>query len=166
VGVVAACVTLAVALFYDFWTPAVFLAGHDTFTHDYLMWEWGWGKSSHLARPLVEPLPLRRFPFVASFAFCPFYPLAWVSAALPTSLAITVQYALHIALGAVGFYVFARTMRVQPPAAALVALLYEVSGHVVTLAFPGHLAKVQAIAWLPWAMAAASRRAATLNRWT
>jgi hypothetical protein len=46
-------------------------------------------------------------------------------------------------------------MRVQPPAALFVAILYETGAHVATLAFPGHLAKVQAIAWIGWAMASA-----------
>ncbi|HUT25824.1 MAG TPA: hypothetical protein VM492_15915, partial [Sumerlaeia bacterium] len=152
----AAAAGMAAALFHDFWTPAVFLAGHDTYTHDYLMWEWGWQSLVDRGRvPLWNPYLFGGWPFVASFAFCPFYPPAWLSVGLRTSLALTSQYALHLAIGAVGFYAFARAMRVQPLAACFVAILYETGAHVATLAFPGHLAKLQAIAWIGWAMAAA-----------
>jgi len=151
-----AAAAFAALLFHDFWTPDVFLAGHDTFTHDYLMWDWGWKsllETRHV--PLWNPYLFGGWPFVASFAFCPFYPPAWVSILLPTSLALTSQYALHLVIGAVGFYILARSLPVSCPAAFLTALLYAGGAHVATLAFPGHLAKVQAIAWVPWAIATA-----------
>ena len=158
--------SLAALLFYDFWTPAVFLAGYDTYTHDYLMWKWGWQTVFDIHRiPLWNPYLFGGWPFVASFAFCPFYPPAWLSVPLPTSLALTLQYALHLAIGASGFYAFARAIRVSPPPALLVALLYEVSAHVATLAFPGHMAKVQAIAWIGWAMASAVMLARDNKNW-
>ena len=155
-GMTAAAFGLAAALLYDFWSPEVFLAGHDTFTHDYLMWDWGWRAFfEHWRVPLWNPYLFGGWPFIASFAFCPFYPPAWLSAPLPTALALTSQYGLHFAVGAVGFYALCRAMRVSAPVALAMALLYEVGAHVTTLAYPGHLAKVQAIAWLCWALAAA-----------
>jgi len=152
----AAAFGLAAALLYDFWSPEVFLAGHDTFTHDYLMWDWGWRAFfEHWRVPLWNPYLFGGWPFVASFAFCPFYPPAWLSAPLPTALALTSQYGLHFAVGAVGFYALCRAMRVSAAVSVAMALLYEAGAHVTTLAFPGHLAKVQAIAWVCWALAAA-----------
>ncbi|MBN1867399.1 hypothetical protein JW916_08910 [Candidatus Sumerlaeota bacterium] len=157
-GWIAGIATLgaAAALLYDFWTPFVFLAGYDTYTHDYLMWQCGWeALLRDRSVPLWDPYLFGGWPFVASFAFCPFYPPAWVSVPFAASLAITLQYALHLAIGGAGFYAFARTIRLRPPLALTVALLYETSSHVATLAYPGHLAKVQAIAWIGWAMAGA-----------
>jgi hypothetical protein len=149
---------LPVALFYDFWTPSVFIRASDFFTHDYLMWDWGWNHFFQEGRiPWWNPLLFGGWPFVASFAFCPFYPPAWVSVPLPTSLAITTQVVLHLAIGMWGFYFFARGLRVSWPIALLGALLYGAGSHVTTLVFPGHLAKIQAIAWVGWAMGAAVR---------
>ncbi|MFP4579932.1 MAG: hypothetical protein ACLFQ6_04315 [Candidatus Sumerlaeia bacterium] len=151
-----ACVAGAVWMFRGFWSADVFIAGVDTFSHDYLMWEWGWKMLLQYREvPLWNPYLFGGWPFVASFAFCPFYPPAWLSVWFPTSLAITSQYALHVALGGIGFYAFARGMRVSAATAFLIAIFYESGGHVFTLAHPGHLAKVQALAWLPWAMACA-----------
>ena len=162
-GAVVLVVAAAVAwLFRGFWTSRFFLAGHDTFSHDYLMWQWGWRAVFLFGRvPWWNPYLFGGWPFVASFAFCPFYPPAWFSVAFPTSLALTTQYALHLALGAVGFYAFARAAQVRPAAAFAAAVWYLAAGHVTSLANPGHLAKVQAIAWLPWAMASAARLVAT-----
>lgn len=159
------CIGLVVVatalLLRRFWSPGVFLAGHDTIAHDYMMWDWGWRATLALGRPpLWNPYLFGGWPFVASFAFCPYYPPAWLSLALPTSLALTTQYALHFALGAIGMYAFSRTLRLPPPVAIAAALWYLAGAHVATLAHPGHLAKVQAIAWLPWAMGAAARIAA------
>ncbi len=153
---VLACGALAAFFFRDFWTPAVFLSANDIAATEYLRWEWGWKSffaTGHL--PLWNPFLFGGgYPFVASFSFSPFYPPVWLFLALPTALALTGRLALGVALGGVGFFAFARVRGLRFPVALAAALLYESGGHILTLAFPGHLQKVEAIAWLPWAMAA------------
>lgn len=152
----AGAVALAAGLFYDFWTPRVFLGAYDIYTQEYLRWEWGWRCVFEYVRlPLWNPYLFGGYPFVATFGFCPFYPPAWLCVALPTSLALTTRFAMSLAIGAVGFYALARALGVRPALALAAALLYESGAHVATLAYPGHLHKVEAIAWCPWAMAAA-----------
>lgn len=142
---------LSLWLFRGFWSAEVFLAGRDTFSHDYLMWDWGWGQFLQTGGlPFWNPWLFGGFPFVASFAFCPFYPPAWPCIALPTSLALTGQYALHNLLGAWGFYFLGRCLGLKGFWAVMAGLLFQVSAHPFTLVFPGHLSKVQALAWLPW----------------
>jgi len=143
---VAATAALAAGIFYDFWTPNVFVAAQDIFTQEYLRWEWGWAALFRYGRaPLWNPYLFGGFPFISTFGFCPFYPPAWPLALLPTALAITMRFVLGLALGGLGFYAFARATRLAPPRALLAALLYESGSHVITLAFPGHLDKVLAI---------------------
>src|ERR1035437_7000560 len=85
-----ATVALAAGIFYDFWTPNVFVAAQDIFTQEYLRWEWGWGAFFRYGRvPLWNPYLFGGFPFVSTFGFCPYYPPAWPLALLPTALAIT-----------------------------------------------------------------------------
>ncbi len=146
---------ISIGIFSKFLSADFFLAGVDTTSHDYLMWQWGWGNLlKDLQVPLWNPYVFGGLPMIGSFAFCPFYPPAWLSVALPTSLAITTQYILHIALAAFGFYFFCRCLGLRASVSILAMVLFESSAHITSLANPGHLAKVQAIAWLPWAMSA------------
>lgn len=156
VGAVGACGALAVLFLWDYWNPEVLLSANDVVATEYLRWEWGWKSFLASGRlPLWNPFLFGGgYPFVASFSFSPFYPPAWVFPLLPTAVALAGRLALGVALGGVGFFAFARAWGLRFSVALAAALLYESGGHTLTLAFPGHLQKVEAIGWLPWALAA------------
>jgi len=156
IGAAGACGALAVLFLWDYWNPEVLLSANDVVATEYLRWEWGWKSffaTGHL--PLWNPFLFGGgYPFVASFSFSPFYPPAWLFPLLPTAVALAGRLAFGVALGGVGFFAFARVWGLRFSVALAAALLYESGGHTLTLAFPGHLQKVEAIGWLPWALAA------------
>ena len=162
VAAVLSTAALAAGMVFDFWNSEALLSGRDIVSHEYLMWKWGWASFfEHGQLPQWNPHLFGGYPFIASFSFCPYYPLGWPFIALPAALAITGRFALSLAVGAMGFYAFARSVRVRPPLAFAMALMYESGSHVASLAFPGHINKIEAIVWVPWAMAAA----VLLARW-
>ncbi len=137
------------------------LFGTDTVSHDYIMGMYGWREIlSSNSVPLWCPYLFGGFPFIGSFAFCPFYPTQWLFAILPFNTAFTLQYVLAISLGGVTTGVWARTLGSSRLASLCAAVLFCVSGHFLTLVHAGHLQKVVAIAWAPLALAMAMRLAA------
>lgn len=134
-----------------------FVFGTDTYSHDYIMHLYGWGEIKGGGRwPLWCPYLFSGLPFIASFALCPFYPSQWLYFALAFNTAFTLQYALAVAAGACGFAAWMRAERLSRGAAAIAGAIYLVSGHVLTLTYAGHLQKMQALAWAPFALAGAA----------
>ncbi len=84
-------------------------------------------------------------------------------AALPAGLAYTLGLALHLALSAWGAWAFAARAGRSPAARALTAMAWVGGGFVV-----GHLenlVRIEAIAWTPWAFAAAEALAQAAGSW-
>jgi hypothetical protein len=79
------------------------------------------------------------------------------------------QWPLHLALGAWFLFLAIRARGGSWLAGILGGLIFGFSGHVATLTHAGHLAKVQAIAWLPamvWALEVAAQRRHSLREGT
>ena len=149
----AALVGAALFLYLPVLKPGVFLYGLDTIHHDYILFSLGWGglRQGLLFRWL--PYLYSGIPFIGSFAFCPFYPVSWLFLILPFPLAFNLQYVVHGVLAGAFMYRFLRILHMKRFPALFGALGFQVSGHLVTLCYPGHLQKVQAIVWFPLAMA-------------
>ncbi|MCX7626484.1 MAG: hypothetical protein N2Z21_09780 [Candidatus Sumerlaeaceae bacterium] len=132
------------------------LYGTDTVAHDYIMLSYGWDQ---LAReklvPLWCPYLFSGFPFIGSFAFCPFYPFQFCFAFLPFNTAFTLQYVLALTVAGVTCTWLALRLGISPRVAIFAGLLFCVSGHFLTLVHAGHLQKMIAIAWAPLVLAAA-----------
>src|SRR5690606_34094604 len=124
------------------------LAGHDTLTHDYPAYWWGWSRIREAGRiPLWNHAWFGGLPFIASQTFMPFYPLNWLRAVLPFPAAFNIQYPLHLWLAAVVMFVALRRRGLGMWAAGIAGLAWGLGGHLATLAGPGHIQKLQTLAW-------------------
>lgn len=130
----------------------VLLFGNDTLYHDYIMLLYGWGKLRGGSLILWLPHIYSGIPFIGSFAFCPFYPLSWLFLVLPFPFAFNFQYALHGFLAGAFTYRLMRSFGLKRFPSTVGGLAFQLSGHFATLAYPGHLQKVQAIVWIPLAL--------------
>ncbi|HOE95503.1 MAG TPA: hypothetical protein PLS90_05410 [Candidatus Sumerlaeota bacterium] len=125
-------------------------AGSDTLGHDYPAWLWGWSQIRRTKQiPLWNPCLFAGMPFLASQMFMPFYPFNWLGAVLPFPLAFNIQYPLHLVLAALVMAFTVRRRRMTWWTAFLVGIAWGFGSHLATLAGPGHLQKLQALAWLP-----------------
>lgn len=147
---------LALLLFGQALGGGVLLYGTDTVAHDYIMLNYGWGQ---LARerlmPLWCPYLFGGFPFIGSFAFCPFYPSQICFAVLPFNTAFTLQYVLALTVAGITSALLALRLGVSLRITLFAGVLFCVSGHFLTLVHAGHLQKMIAIAWAPLVLAGA-----------
>lgn len=126
------------------------LAGRDTLSHDYPAAWWGWSQIRDTFNiPLWNPSWFCGEAFIASQTFMPFYPPSWLSMILPFPLAFNIQYPLHLALAAAVMAWSCRRRGLGWLAAGLAGLSFGFGSHLATLTGPGHIQKLQALAWLP-----------------
>jgi len=155
--ILLAYLALAHLIFYPALRPGVFLYGRDTTAHDYGLLLYNWSQIlDHGQLALWNPHLFCGIPSLGTFAFCPFYPLTWLFAAMPFALAFTYQYVLNDWLAGLWTYWAARWMGLQRLGAFFAGMVFMVSGHVVTLAHAGHLQKLAAIAWIPFVLGCAT----------
>jgi hypothetical protein len=92
------------------------------------------------------------YPLLAEGQVAALYPLNWLLySLLPVEIALTVSVVLHYLITGVGFYVYARTLRLSRAAAYLGALVWTLGGF--TIAHLSHVSIMAAAAWLPWLFA-------------
>ncbi|MCX8036869.1 MAG: hypothetical protein N3D11_07415 [Candidatus Sumerlaeia bacterium] len=163
--IAAGGLALAHVVFYPALRPGCFLFGTDTVAHDFGMLLYSWSQVTERGSVgLWNPYLFCGLPALATFAFCPFYPIGWLFAALPFTVAFNYQYILNVWLAGLWTYWAARWMGLTRWAACFAGTVFLVSGHLVTLAHAGHLQKVGAIAWMPLAFAGATAAVHT-GRW-
>ncbi len=130
-------------------TQGVF-AGHDTLTHDYPAWMWGWNEIHRSGRiPLWNPSWFGGEAFIASQTFMVFYPANWIGGFLSTPIAFNVQYPLHLVLAGLVMAWTCKRRKIHPFAAGMAGLTWGFGSHLASLMGPGHLQKLQALAWRP-----------------
>ena len=78
------------------------------------------------------------------------YPHWPILAVLPVSLSFTVNIALHLLWAGLGGWFCSRALGVGKWGAAISAVAFGLSTHAISLIYPGHIAKIQAIVWIPW----------------
>lgn len=143
-----------VIVFFPVLNNGSVLYGTDTITHDYLMEIYGWGEIvAGRGVPLWMPYLFGGIPNVASFSFCPFYPSKIFSLVLKYPFAFNFQYFISSVLGGFFFYLFMRAFGRSKSGSVFGGLSFMLCGHFLTLAYPGHLAKFQAIAGIPLSLA-------------
>ncbi len=101
--------------------------------------------------PLWNPYLFGGTPFIASFAFRPFYPVNWIFIFLPFDFAIGYQYVINLTLAGIFFYFLCRCFNLSKSISFISGFLFMFSGHLATLIYPGHFNKIGAIAFLPLA---------------
>lgn len=143
-------IVVGILLLGDALSNKVLLYGRDTVSHDYILNYYGWQVVRQTGViPLWIPYLFCGIPFIGSFAFCPFYPTNILSVILPFPLAFNIQYFIAIVIAGMTFYYFCRSFELSRITAIFGGVMFMSSGHLVSLIYPGHLQKVQAIIWLP-----------------
>lgn len=146
------------ALFFGTLSPSFFVFGADTVSHDYPVLRWAWDATTRSGElPLWCPTLACGIPTLGSTLFCPFYPTQWLFAVAPFPLAFTLQYFVAFLWGGVGAWLLARRWGIGRWGAVAAGLAFGLSAHFATLTYAGHMQKVLAIAWLPWALAGFTR---------
>jgi len=80
------------------------------------------------------------------------YPNWPVLAVLPLGMSFTVDIMLHLLWAGAGAWFCARVFGVSRWGAAISAVALGLSSHTISLLYPGHISKIQAIVWIPWAV--------------
>jgi hypothetical protein len=125
-------------------------SGHDTLTHDYPAWMWGWSEVRRTGMiPLWNPSWFGGEAFIASQTFMAFYPFNWLGGIFALPLGFNIQYPLHLVLAAMVMAWTCRRRGLHPVAAGMAGLAWGFGSHLASLIGPGHLQKIQALAWLP-----------------
>ncbi|HEX7594627.1 MAG TPA: YfhO family protein, partial [Anaerolineae bacterium] len=99
--------------------------------------------------PLWEPRILDGFPLFAEGQIGALYPLhPLLYGLLPIDVATNYDILIHLAWVAVGTYLFARTLRLQPASAFLAAFAFSTGGFFIPRL--QHMSVLATAAWLPW----------------
>lgn len=107
--------------------------------------------------PLWNPYQFGGMPFVAAMHGDIFYPTFLLRMVMPTDVAMTLGFMLHVFLAGAFTYLFLRKARFGFPAAFVGGLAYMLSGHIATYVNPGHDGKLFVAAFFPlllWAILA------------
>jgi hypothetical protein len=125
------------------------LARGDTFLYFYPYWEYRAEALLAGRLPLWNPLLFMGAPFLANSQAGVLYPLNWPLAVFAAPVAVKIAVLAHVALAALGTYVFARRALGQSTLGALLAgVLFALGGYVT--AQVEHVNQLQGLAWLPW----------------
>jgi len=139
-------------LFIKLFSPNSIIYGTDTLSHEYIMNQFGWETFKNTGEiPLWNPYLFGGTPFLASFAFRPFYPVNWIFLFLPFNFALGYQYVINLFLAGIFFYYLCRCLNLSRGISFIAGFLFMFSGHLATLIYPGHFNKIGAIAFLPLA---------------
>jgi hypothetical protein len=112
--------------------------------------------------PLWEPNMLAGFPLFAEGQIGALYPLhPLLYGLLPIDIATNYDILLHIAWVAVGTYLFARTLKLQPPSAFLAAFAFSTGGFFAPRL--QHMSVIATASWLPWLLWAWEQHERTLD---
>jgi hypothetical protein len=109
--------------------------------------------------PLWDPHQIAGLPFLATLQGGVLYPPNLLYALLPTGFAMGLLGALHLALAGIGMYALCREFRGSPAAAGLGAVAFMLSGSALFATY--HTNAINALPWLPLALACAARLART-----
>lgn len=107
--------------------------------------------------PLWNPYQFGGMPFIAAMHGDIFYPTFLLRMVLPTDVAMTWGFMIHVFLAGAFSYLFLRRARFGFPAALVGGLAYMMSGHIATYVSPGHDGKLFVAALFPlllWAVLA------------
>lgn len=99
--------------------------------------------------PLWNPYQFGGMPFVAAMHGDTFYPTFLLRLVLPTDVAMTWGYMVHVFLAGAFAYLFMRRARFGFAGALIGGLAYMMSGHIATYVNPGHDGKLFVAALFP-----------------
>jgi hypothetical protein len=117
---------------------------------------------AHGHLPLLDPYLWSGAPLLAGWNAGAGYPLTWLFALLPASLAWTAGLVVTWWVAAAGLYVFVRSSPASSGAAFLAAFSFAFGGAMT--AQVSHLGLVEGMSWVPWALVALRTLASSVPR--
>ena len=99
--------------------------------------------------PQWNPYLFGGLPFIAAQHGDIFYPTAWLRWLMPTDVAMSLGYAIHLLLAGWFMWLFLRALRVRWGAAVIGGVGYQLSGIVASMMRPGHDGKMFVSALTP-----------------
>lgn len=99
--------------------------------------------------PHWNPYIMGGLPYIAAMHGDIFYPTALLRALLPTDVAMTWSFMIHMILAGLFTYIFARSVRLSFAASLIGGIAYMMSGPIAGLVSPGHDGKLYVSALLP-----------------
>ena len=136
--IVAWFLLVALAIYGRALGSTTFVFGTDTASHDYIMHLYGWRSILGEGQiPLWCPYLFCGFPFIGSFALCPFYPSQFAYFIFPHNTAFTLQYALAAFMAGLSFFWWTRTLGCRRAVALWAGTAFVFSGHYLTLHLRG-----------------------------
>ena len=125
------------------------MSGHDL-TSQYLpWWAFGFGELARGELPLWNPYAFSGSPFFGNFQTALLYPPNWLHLVLPTAVAVSWGFALHVFLCGIGTYAWCRIRASSVAASFLAGGAVMLSGPVFLHVLPGHLPYLCSLAWTP-----------------
>jgi hypothetical protein len=102
--------------------------------------------------PQWNPYIFGGLPYTAAMHGDIFYPTALLRALLPTDVAMTLSFMIHLFLAGLFTYLFARAVGLSFWASVVAGVAYMMSGPIAGYASPGHDGKLYVSALLPLAL--------------
>lgn len=118
------------------------------------------------AFPLWNPYLMSGVPFVAGMGGDIFYPTFLLRLIVPTDVAMTWAFIIHVFLAGFFTYLFLRALGLGFFAALIGGLAYTLGGNVAGLASPGHDGKLYVSALMPAALLLVYRGVREGRRWS
>jgi hypothetical protein len=115
--------------------------------------------------PLWNPYLFGGMPFVAAMHGDIFYPTFLLRMLVPTDVAMTWTFIIHVFLAGLFTYMFLRSLGFGFAGALLGGLAYMLGGQVASLASPGHDGKLYVSALFPLALFALTRGIRDARAW-
>ncbi len=115
--------------------------------------------------PLWNPYLFGGMPFVAAMHGDIFYPTFLLRMLVPTDVAMTWTFIIHVFLAGLFTYLFLRSLGFGFAGALLGGLAYMLGGQVASLASPGHDGKLYVSALFPLALFALTRGIRDARAW-
>ncbi|MBI1967331.1 MAG: YfhO family protein [Gemmatimonadetes bacterium] len=107
---------------------------------------------AHGSVPLWNPYIFGGLPYVGAMHGDLLYPFSWVRLVVPTDVAMTLAFLVHLVLAGFFTYLFLRALRLPWGAAVTGGIAYQLTGIVASLVHPGHDGKLYVSAMLPLAL--------------
>jgi len=150
---VLAYFVLAHVFFWKFMVPGQMIFGTDVQNQSYPIQHMAVEQMLESGSLMLwNPYIFSGMPFLASFSFPFFYPLALLFFVLPLGFAMGYEMVLHFFLMGVFMYAFLRNLNVSRQAAFVGGLVFMFNAHLVSLVYPGHGGKIFTVTYLPLAL--------------
>ncbi len=132
--------------------PGQIIFGPDIFRYHYYQKPFLTSALSEGQIPWWNPYTFGGQPYMEHPQIAPWYPVNWLFAALPISVAFSLHFAVHLLIAMVGMYYLCRIWTGKI-AAWIAGVAFGLSGFFVGRIYAGHVDLIAASAWTPLVVA-------------